>query len=50
MSENERSSSRTECEDLPHHTHTYVLGADIRVAQRDCHQHEYRGIGLDRPL
>lgn len=30
-------------EDLPIYTHTYVLGADIGVAQRSCHKHVYRG-------
>lgn len=30
-------------DDLPLYTHTYVLGADIGVAQRACHLHKYRG-------
>lgn len=29
--------------ELPMHTHAYVLGAAIGVAQRDCHRHEYQG-------
>jgi hypothetical protein len=33
----------TDPSDLPIYTHTYVLGADIGVAQRDTHRHEYSG-------
>ena len=36
-------NSDSDVSDLPLATHTHVLGADIAVAQRDCHRHEYSG-------